>query len=386
MDAGLNLPDFLVGLWQSCLKQANRAGHLIQKNITSNRSLSSKKRRAFQEWLIKGLRWPMVYQAHLDKKDLTSFQLAVANHELMLSEMSWTDVSPQKLAELFNVPLFWVDSLQSMYANDALAPILLSLHKQADVHLRINAWVHEVEKTCKAIEQDGLQLHPIQSLPYGFALKENHQLGQYAWMKKGWVDVQNAASQHVVHHMKLAPKQNIVDGCARTGGKSLAMLNYTQGGSTIHAMDVDARALETLKKRVMRNHAKGIDPKWLAPDEKEPFPTLEQKADHLLVDAPCSGMGTLRRRPWLKHALEKESLIEHTQVQFDILCKQARWVKPGGYLTYAVCSLFPQEGQEVVDRFLEQDHFFECVETKRLTPLDFGSDGFFWARMVKAAK
>jgi len=208
----------------------------------------------------------------------------------------------------------------------------------------------------------------------------------------------------------LAPKRGemVVDFCAGAGGKTLAIGALMRSTGRLYAFDTSERRLANLKPRQARSGLSNVHPVWIDSENDAKIKRLAGKIDRVLVDAPCSGMGTLRRNPDLKWRQTPTGVLELNQKQMSILTSAARLLKPGGRLVYATCSLLPQENQAIAEEFLAQNPNFEAVPAAevlkplfpkeklplgcspdnpwwQLWPHIHGTDGFFGAVFQKKA-
>jgi len=197
--------------------------------------------------------------------------------------------------------------------------------------------------------------------------------------KKGWFEVQDASSQLVAEFLDVKSGMKVVDTCAGAGGKTLHIAALMENKGQVIAMDIYENKLKELKRRAKRAGAHNIEMRTI--DSTKPIKKLYDKADRVLIDAPCSGLGVLRRNPDAKWKLEPEFLVRIKKVQADILNSYSRMVKPGGKLVYATCSILPSENQEQVKKFLasENGKNFSLVKDKKILSHESGFDGFYMA-------
>jgi 16S rRNA (cytosine967-C5)-methyltransferase len=215
----------------------------------------------------------------------------------------------------------------------------------------------------------------------------------------GWMDgrfeVQDAGSQWVVAACRAAPGMTAIDLCAGAGGKTLALAAEMGGEGRLIACDANRDRLQRMIPRAQRAGASGIESRLLNPgQEAEQLQDLGGQADLVLIDAPCSGSGTLRRNPEVRWRLTPDRLERLTALQAHVLALGAPLVKPGGALVYAVCSLIEAEGSTRIAAFLRDNPGWqpEVLDDlpgvadgagKRLTPAHDGTDGFFVARLAR---
>jgi len=175
----------------------------------------------------------------------------------------------------------------------------------------------------------------------------------------------------------------VVDTCAGAGGKTLHLAALMENKGQIVAMDIYESKLKKLKIRARRNGVHNVDMKVI--DSTKPIKKLYNKADRVLIDAPCSGLGVIRRNPDSKWKLQPEFLDKIRDVQQDVLQKYSKMVKPGGKLVYATCSVLPSENQEQVEKFLasESGKDFTFVKDNKVLAHVSGYDGFYMAQIER---
>ena len=199
----------------------------------------------------------------------------------------------------------------------------------------------------------------------------------------GYFEVQDASSQLVAPFLEVEPGMKVVDTCAGAGGKTLHLASLMQNKGQIIAMDIYESKLKKLKTRAKRNGVHNVELKVI--DSTKPIKKLYRKADRVLIDAPCSGLGVIRRNPDSKWKLEPEFLDNIRKVQQDVLQRYSKMVKPGGKLVYATCSVLPSENQQQVDNFLTSEHGkeFTFVKDNKVFAHQSGFDGFYMALLER---
>jgi 16S rRNA (cytosine967-C5)-methyltransferase len=279
---------------------------------------------------------------------------------------------------------------------DSLARALLV---PAPFDLRANALKTSRDEAVAALAAEGLRVAPTPYAPHGLRVTGRPMLARHPWLADGRLEVQDEGSQLVAH--LVAPKRTelVVDFCAGAGGKTLALGALMRSQGRLYALDVDARRLANLKPRLARSGLSNVQPEVIAHERDARVKRLAGKADRVLVDAPCTGIGTLRRNPDLKWRHDEAALAELTAKQASILEAAAKLVKPGGRLVYATCSLLPDENEHIVEAFLAAHPQFRVVDAAaelarakipldtgpmlRLAPDTHGCDGFFAAALER---
>jgi 16S rRNA (cytosine967-C5)-methyltransferase len=259
------------------------------------------------------------------------------------------------------VPSWLYQRVSRQYAEaDAL---LAALTAPAPLDLRVNtqrASRDDVLGELRATTRLHAPLH-AESTPYspeGIRLTEKPGLTRWPLYQDGKIEVQDEGSQLIAR--LLAPRRGemVVDFCAGAGGKTLALGSLMRSTGRIYAFDIHARRLAGLGPRLKRSGLSNVHPAAIATENDLRVKRLSGKIDRVLVDAPCSGSGTLRRNPDLKWRFDEKELVRVNEVQHRVLRAASRLVKPGGRLVYATCSLLAEENQAVVERFIgEQPHF-----------------------------
>jgi len=257
-------------------------------------------------------------------------------------------------------------------------------NEQAEVILRVNTL-----KTNKKDLQLRLQSENIETeflppeYPSALKLKERANVFVTEAFHDGWFEVQDASSQLVAEFLDVKPGMKVVDTCAGAGGKTLHLASLMENKGQLIAMDIYESKLKKLKVRARRNGVHNFEMKVI--DSTKPIKKLYGKADRVLIDAPCSGLGVLRRNPDAKWKLEPEFLDRIRGVQADVLQQYSKIVKPGGKLVYATCSVLPSENQEQVNKFLDSDlgKEFTFVEDKKIFAHESGYDGFYMALLER---
>lgn len=254
---------------------------------------------------------------------------------------------------------------------------------QADVILRVNTLKTSKKELQKRLQSENIETEPINGYPLALKLKERANVFKTETFKDGWFEVQDASSQLVADFLDVKPGMKVVDACAGAGGKTLHLAALMQNKGQVIAMDIYESKLKKLKVRAKRNGVHNFDMRLI--DSTKPIKKLYNKADRVLIDAPCSGLGVLRRNPDAKWKLEAEFLDSIRTTQQEVLQQYSKMVKPGGKLVYATCSILPSENQAQIDRFLTSEFGkdFTFVKDKKVFAHQSGFDGFYMAQLEK---
>ncbi|WP_223034969.1 RsmB/NOP family class I SAM-dependent RNA methyltransferase [Hanstruepera marina] len=278
----------------------------------------------------------------------------------------------------------WIDELGiNELGEEKWTKEIHALNQQADVILRVNTLKTTKEKLQATLFDLDIETEFIKGYPNALKLKERANVFQTEAFKDGLFEVQDASSQLVANFLNVKPGMRVVDACAGAGGKALHLAALMENKGQIIALDIYANKLHELKRRAKRNGAHNIETRAI--DSTKVIKKLYDKADRVLIDAPCSGLGVLRRNPDAKWKLEASFIEKIKNTQQDILQQYSRMVKSGGQLVYATCSILPTENQNQVKAFLKSDlgKDFKFVEDKKVLAHESGYDGFYMALMEK---
>jgi 16S rRNA (cytosine967-C5)-methyltransferase len=256
-------------------------------------------------------------------------------------------------------------------------------NQQADVILRTNTLKNTKTALMQTLAEEGIETDEIKGYPYALKLRERANVFRTEAFKSGKFEVQDASSQLVADFLDVKPGMKVVDCCAGAGGKTLHLSALMQNKGVVVAMDIYESKLKKLKIRARRNGAHNIELRTI--DSTKPIKKLRQKADRLLIDAPCSGLGVLRRNPDAKWKLEPKFIERIKTTQQEVLKTYSTMVKPGGKMVYATCSILPSENQEQINSFLasESGKEFNFVKDKKILAHQNGFDGFYMALLER---
>jgi 16S rRNA (cytosine967-C5)-methyltransferase len=298
-----------------------------------------------------------------------------------------------------NLPLWLFEILVEQYGEEEAMRMAEGLNRSAPLDLRVNAAKGSREDALKALNEASIDCEPTPYAPLGIRLKRKPALQNLQLFKDGVIEVQDEGSQLLSHLVGAKRGEMVVDFCAGAGGKTLALGAAMRNTGRLYAFDVSDKRLAKLKPRLARSGLSNVHPVQIAHENDTKVKRLAGKIDRVLVDAPCSGLGTLRRNPDMKWRQTQRSVDEMNEKQHGILAGAARLVKPGGRLVYATCSILNAENEVVVSQFLEKHDDFQLVPVKEILaeqkiPLEMEqylkmlphvhqTDGFFAAVMER---
>ncbi|SDF34481.1 RsmB/NOP family class I SAM-dependent RNA methyltransferase [Cellulophaga baltica] len=261
-----------------------------------------------------------------------------------------------------------------------------ALNQQADVILRVNTLKTTKEALRANLLENGIDCEPIAGYTDALKLAERGNVFRTDAFQNGMFEVQDASSQLVAEFLDVKPGQRVIDTCAGAGGKTLHIAALMENKGQLIAMDIYENKLKELKRRAKRNGAFNIEPRVI--DSTKVIKKLYGKADRILIDAPCTGLGVLRRNPDAKWKLQPEFLEKIMATQQEILRSYSRMLKPEGKMVYATCSILPQENNEQVKTFLasEEGRDFRLLKENKIYSSESGYDGFYMALLEKVAE
>lgn len=262
---------------------------------------------------------------------------------------------------------------------------LAAQNQQAKVVLRVNTLKTTKEKLRAILMDADIDTEFNKEYPDALILKERTNVFLTQAFKDGLFEVQDASSQLVARFLDVKPGMRVVDTCAGAGGKTLHIASLMENKGQIVAMDIYESKLKQLKLRAKRNSVFNIDYRII--ESTKAIKKLHEKADRVLIDAPCSGLGVLKRNPDSKWKLQQEFVDNIKKTQAEVLESYSKIVKPGGKLVYATCSVLPSENQEQIEKFLstETGKNFTFVKDKKVLASQSGFDGFYMALLERKA-
>ena len=308
--------------------------------------------------------------------------------------------NPLPPAVAHDVPDWLWDRLGNAYGDETRSKLARAWLAPAPMDLRVNTMKTTRDAALEALVAEDVQAAPTPYSPLGIRVLGRPSLD--AWIRDGRVEVQDEGSQLV--GFAVAPKRNemVVDFCAGAGGKTLLLGALMRSHGRLYAFDVSEARLAKLAPRLARSGLSNVHPQVLQSERDPKVKRLAGKVDRVLVDAPCTGFGTLRRNPDLKWRQPESAVDELCARQSAILAAASTLVKPGGRIVYATCSVLPEENERVVERFLSDNPSFAMADVKanleragialddagptlKLLPHVHHCDGFFAAVLVRSS-
>jgi 16S rRNA (cytosine967-C5)-methyltransferase len=394
------------------------ADAVVSRYFRDNRHLGPRERATLSETVFQVLRKKLLFE-HMARSGSGAKERRLAilgfagprdfvKSALNDTEKKWLDmcdsIQPADLMSqhLHNLPDWLARPLKEQLGTEFEA-MAESLQQSGTLDLRVNDLNEKRAEVQKELTAAGLVCEPTPFSPWGLRLQGKPSLAKVKAFERGAVEVQDEGSQLLALLLDAHRGEMVVDFCAGAGGKTLAIGASMRNTGRLYAMDTSAHRLDALKPRLARSQLSNVHPAAIAHERDERVKRLAGKIDRVLVDAPCSGLGTLRRNPDLKWRQKPEDIAEVAATQTAILNSAARLLKSGGRLVYATCSVLPQENEDIAQAFSSAHPDFvvlpvfdELTRLKvaqaqslchgdflRLWPHRHGTDGFFAAVWVR---
>ena len=251
-----------------------------------------------------------------------------------------------------------------------------ALNEQAPVILRANSLKVSAENLVEILKEEGVNSFVLRGYPDAVQLEEKKNVFLTSAFKEGFFEVQDASSQKIAELLDVKEGMRVVDACAGAGGKTLHIAALMKNKGQIIALDIYEWKLAELKRRAKRAGAFNIETRFI--EDNKVIKRLHNTADRLLIDAPCSGLGVLKRNPDSKWKIDEDFINRIKIEQENILQNYSKILKKGGTMVYATCSILPSENGEQVRKFLAENTEFALVKEENIMPSD-GYDGFYMA-------
>ncbi len=361
------LLDLTTQLVREVLKLDAPADGLVSLFFKRQKSLGVRERHALAETAYAVLRqrllWAHLAQSGHGPMERRMVILAwqgqphVLKNGLTVDELAWLartqqidrSTLPEKLRH--NLPDWLANPLKAELGDEGFWALVDTFSGGAPLDLRVNEVKAKRDEVSAALAEAGLTAEPTPYSPIGLRLQGKPALQKLPLFVGGHVEVQDEGSQLLALMTGAKRGEMVVDFCAGAGGKTLAMGAMMRNTGRLYAFDVSGHRLDKLKPRLARSGLSNVYAAQIAHERDERIKRLAGKIDRVLVDAPCSGLGTLRRNPDLKWRQSPQAVQELREKQLAILRSAARLLKPGGRLVYATCSLLPAENEDVVAAF-----------------------------------
>jgi 16S rRNA (cytosine967-C5)-methyltransferase len=368
------------------------ADKVIEKTLKQNPKWGARDRRFIAETTYDIVRWYRLLKRVSDAKGDDFWKLLggwCILHKIDLP--AWQEFKALKIQE--TLKLFeesrqqrkiresipdWMDEIcEQELGAEKWSTEIAALNEEAQVVLRVNTLKISKEGLQVELSDENVKTVSLDDYPDAIALEERQNIFGTQSFKDGLFDVQDAASQLIAPFLRVEPGMRVIDACAGAGGKTLHLAALMKNKGRIIAMDVEQYKLDELQKRARRADVNNMETRLI--ESSKSIKRLENTADRLLLDVPCSGLGVLRRNPDAKWKLSLEFIDKVKALQQHILNDYCMMVKPQGLLVYSTCSLLPSENEKQVKQFLDQrSGKFALVDERHAWPSE-GYDGFYMA-------
>ena len=372
------------------------AGKVVEKALKRDARWGARDRKFVAETIYDVVRWKRLYNEIAGTKDHYSrdniwklFAVWAVLRGIELPDWKYFEGTPVrrikgKFDECQNIRAIkesipnWMDEVGVEELGEAVwTRELNALNEKAEVILRVNTLKIDISTLQKFLLKEEVETEKIRDNLSALRLIERKNVFITEAFKRGYFEVQDASSQLVAPYLEVKPGMRVIDTCAGAGGKTLHLAALMENKGQIIAMDIYAGKLAQLKKRGKHAGVHNVDMRVI--ENTKVIKKLKDSADAVLIDAPCSGIGVLKRNPDSKWKLQPEFLDTIRNTQAEILDSYSRMVKPGGKLVYATCSILPSENQHQIEKFLETHTDFSFVSDKKVLPSKSGFDGFYMA-------
>jgi 16S rRNA (cytosine967-C5)-methyltransferase len=390
-----NLCEAVVLVLKDIFIEKKYADKAIEKLLKQNPKWGARDRRFIAETTYDIVRWYRLFGRLANAQGNDFWRLLsvwCVWNEIRLPDWPEMRIDEEKLQETFNeiqgdrkliesIP-DWLDELGEKELGDSWNKEIHALNEQAKVVLRVNTLkTTRSDLQRQLADSDDIATKSLSDFPDALLLEERQNIFTRQQFKDGLFEVQDAGSQLIAPFLRVEPGMRVVDACAGGGGKTLHLAALMKNKGRIIAMDTEGWKLDEMKKRARRAGATNIDTRTI--ESSKTIKRQENSADRLLLDAPCSGLGVLKRNPDTKWKLSLDAIENVKMTQQKILAEYSSMLKPGGLMVYATCSILPSENERQVETFLnDEKERFEQIDERTLLP-SAGFDGFYMALIRK---
>ncbi len=276
----------------------------------------------------------------------------------------------------------WLDQMGFLAYGLDWEEELKALNSLPPLFIRVNRLKIKPQELSKKLSSEGFENEFVEGVPDALLLKTRTNVFSTSLYKEGYFEVQDAGSQLISMQLEVKPSMRVADMCAGTGGKTLHLASIMQNKGKIIAFDTQKEKINELKSRLARAGVDIVETRVI--ESTKDTKRVKESFDRVLIDAPCSGTGSIRRNPEIKWKMNTERLQNLLKIQTNVLGNYAELVKKDGIVVYSTCSLLPSENQEQVKHFLEKKRgAFELIKEQTILPSKTGFDGFYIAQMKR---
>ena len=378
------------------------ADKVVSRALKKDKRWGSNDRKFVAETIYEIVRWRRLYAEIAEVKEPYDrdniwriFAVWAVLRGIKLPDWKYFENTPERkikgrFDELSRVRKFkesipdWMDELGiKELGEDTWTKELSAQNQQAEVILRVNTLKTSKDVLRSILMDLDIETSTVEGYNDALVLKERANVFMTQAFKDGLFEVQDASSQLVAYFLDVQPGMRVVDTCAGAGGKTLHLASLMENKGQLIAMDLYESKIKQLKLRAKRNGAFNIEPRVI--EGTKSIKKLHEKADRVLIDAPCSGLGVMKRNPDSKWKLQPEFIDNIKEVQAEVLENYSKIVKPGGKMVYATCSVLPSENEEQIKKFLTTDSGknFTFIKERKVLAHESGFDGFYMALLER---
>src|SRR5688572_7139165 len=391
----VNLARAVISSLEMIFEQNKYADKVIEKVLKQNPKWGARDRRFIAETTYDIVRWYRFLQNITEAEENEYWKLLggwCVLHQIPLP--SWEEfkgLNEKRILErnikMKSIRRFresipdWLDALGEQELGKPWEKELHALNEEAAVVLRANTLKISAKDLQYSLRESEVETDYLRDFPDALILTERQNIFRHPAFKEGMFEVQDAASQLIAPFLRVSPGMRVIDACAGAGGKTLHLAAIMNNKGRIIAMDGEAFKLEELQKRAKRAGVNNLEIKHI--ESSKTIKRLENSADRLLLDVPCSGLGVLKRNPDAKWKLSLAFIENVKELQQHILRDYCNMLKKDGLMVYSTCSVLPSENERQVEKFLASNSDkFEMVDQKHIWPSE-GFDGFYMALLRK---
>lgn len=380
-------------LQETFFQERKYADKVIERLLKAHKKWGSEDRKVVSEIFYNIIRWKKRLEYYIGEG-------AKPNniYRLILAYLLWSQTNYKKFEEFegikiadiltklkkgtvptkafeYSIPEWLVETLQKELG-DKWEKEMSALNEQASTILRANTLKTTTRELIADLGYENVVALPIKNYPDAVVLEERKNVFLTTAFKDGLFEVQDASSQKIGELLDVKEGMRVVDACAGAGGKTLHLAALMKNKGQIIALDIYEWKLAELKRRAKRAGAHNIETRFI--DDNKVIKRLHEKADRLLIDAPCSGLGVLKRNPDSKWKIDQDFIDRIKKEQQQILQDYSKILKKGGKMVYATCSILPSENDRQVAEFLKNNPGFKLIKDEKVMPSS-GFDGFYMA-------
>ena len=386
-------------LQETFFQEKKYADKVIERLLKAHRKWGSEDRKVVSEIFYNIIRWKKRLEYYMGEgvkpnniyKLILAYLLWSKTHYKKFEEFDGIKVAdiltklkkgtvPTKAIE-YSIPDWLAETLEKELGKNWERE-MLALNEQAPTVLRTNSLKTTPRELIADLNDENVEAFTIKNYPDAVQLAEKKNVFLTSAFKDGLFEVQDASSQKIGELLDVKEGMRVVDACAGAGGKTLHLAALMKNKGQIIALDIYEWKLAELKRRAKRAGAHNIETRLIS--DNKVIKRLHEKADRLLIDAPCSGLGVLKRNPDSKWKIDQEFIDRIKGEQQQILQDYSKILKKGGQMIYATCSILPSENNEQVKIFLENNPDFTLVKDQKIMPSE-GYDGFYMALIKRNA-